>query len=68
MKLFILLPLAFCLLQTSSAYASQNHKSNSVCDSYADGRIDALQTLEALNLNIDDYSIGVDNTARIFCA
>jgi hypothetical protein len=32
------------------------------------GKIDPLKTLEALNLNIKDYSIGVTNTAKIFCA
>ena len=49
-------------------YASRSSQVNSVCQSFAAGKIDALKTLEALDLNIDDYSIGVINTAKIFCA
>ena len=49
-------------------YASRSSQVNSVCQSFAAGKIDALKTLEALNLNINDYSIGATNTAKIFCA
>ncbi len=28
----------------------------------------AAKALEALDINIDDFSIGVNNTAKIFCA
>ena len=49
-------------------YASRSSQVNSVCQCFAGGEIDALETLEALNLNINDYSIGVTNTAKIFCA
>ena len=49
-------------------YASRSSQVNSICQSFAAGKIDALKTLEALNLNINDYSIGVTNTAKIFCA
>lgn len=49
-------------------YASRSSQVDSVCQSFAAGKIDALETLEALKLNINDYSIGVTNTAKIFCA
>tara|TARA_B100000965_G_C19281142_1_gene621613 strand:- start:94 stop:246 length:153 start_codon:yes stop_codon:yes gene_type:complete len=48
--------------------ASRTYQVSSVCERFASGKIDALKTLEALDLNIDDYSIGVTNTAKIFCA
>ena len=48
--------------------ASRTNLVNSVCESFAAGQIDALKTLEILDLNIDDYSIGVNNAAKIFCA
>ncbi len=40
---------------------------NSVCESFAAGETDALETLDALEVNIYDYSIGLNNTAKIFC-
>ena len=40
----------------------------SVCESFSNGKIDAFKTLEALDLDIDDYSIGINNTAKIICA
>lgn len=49
-------------------YASRSSQVNSVCQSFASGKIDALKTLEALDLDINDYSIGITNTAKIFCA
>ena len=49
-------------------YASRSSHVNSVCQSFAAGKIDALKTLEALDLDINDYSIGITNTAKIFCA
>ena len=68
MKFFFVLPLAFCFLFPTKTQASRTYKFNSVCDSFSDGKIDALKTLEALDINIDDYSIGLTNTAKIFCA
>ena len=47
--------------------ASKNLYFSYVCESFAAGKLDALKTLEALDLNVDDYSIGVNNTAKIFC-
>ena len=38
-----------------------------ICESFAAGKIDAYKTLEALRLNAEDYSIGVNNTAKIVC-
>ena len=48
--------------------ASRTDQVSSVCESFAAGKIDAAKTLKALNLNIDDFSIGVNNTAKIICA
>tara|TARA_Y100001968_G_scaffold300289_1_gene311598 strand:- start:984 stop:1136 length:153 start_codon:yes stop_codon:yes gene_type:complete len=48
--------------------ASRTYKLNSVCERFAAGKIDALKTLEVLELKIEDYSIGLNNTAKIFCA
>ena len=68
MKLFIAVQICFCFLLPTKALASRAYQVDSVCESFEAGNIDALKTLEALDLNIDDYSIGVDNTAKIFCA
>ena len=67
MKLFLVLPISFCFLCPSKTQASRTYRVDSVCESFATGKIDALKTLEALDLNIDDYSIGANNTAKIFC-
>ena len=68
MKLLLVLPLSFCFLFPTTTQASTTDEVNSVCESFAAGKIDAAKTLKALNLNIDDFSIGVTNTAKIFCA
>ena len=68
MKFFLVLQISFCFLFPIKTQASRTAHANSVCESFAAGKIDALQALEALDLNIDDYSIGVNNTARILCA
>ena len=68
MKLLLFLPISFCFLFPTKTQVSRTDKVSAVCDSFADGKIDAFKTLEALDLNIDDYSIGVNNAAKIFCA
>ena len=68
MKFLIVLPITLSFLFPTKMNASRSSQVNSVCQSFAAGKIDALKTLEALNLNINDYSIGVTNTAKIFCA
>tara|TARA_B100000700_G_C14870500_1_gene773191 strand:+ start:471 stop:677 length:207 start_codon:yes stop_codon:yes gene_type:complete len=68
MNLLLALPIYFCFLFPSKTPALRTDPVISVCESFATGKIDAIKTLEALNLNIDDYSIGVNNTAKIFCA
>ena len=67
MKLFLVLQISFCFLCASKTQASRTYRVDSVCESFATGKIDAFKTLEALDLNIDDYSIGANNTAKIFC-
>ena len=68
MNLLLLLPLTLCFLFPTKTQASRTYRVSSVCESFAAGKIDALKTLEALDINIDDYSIGMNNTAKIFCA
>ena len=68
MKFIIVFPITLSILFPTKVYASSSSQVNSVCQSFAAGKIDALKTLEALDLNINDYSIGVTNTAKIFCA
>ena len=68
MKLLLVLPISFCFLFPTKTQASRIDKAIYVCESFAAGKIDAFKTLEALDLNIDDYSIGVNNAAKIFCA
>ena len=68
MKFLIVFPISLSFLFPAKIYASRSSQVDSVCQSFAAGKIDALETLEALKLNINDYSIGVTNTAKIFCA
>ena len=68
MKLFLALPISLCFILSAKMQASRIYQVSSVCDRFAAGKIDALKTLEALDLNIEDYSIGVNNIAKIFCA
>ena len=68
MKLLLVLPISFCFLFPIKTQASITDHVSSVCERFAAGEIDAAKTLKALNLNIDDFSIGVNNTAKIICA
>ena len=68
MKLLLLLPISLSILFPTKTQASRTDQVISVCESFAAGKIDAAETIKALNLNIDDFSIGVNNTAKIFCA
>tara|TARA_B100000579_G_scaffold301510_1_gene251450 strand:+ start:82 stop:288 length:207 start_codon:yes stop_codon:yes gene_type:complete len=67
MKAFLVLPIIFSLLAPIKILASQPSKISDACESFAAGEIDAYKTLETLNLKVDHYSIGVFNTAKIFC-
>ncbi len=67
MKLLFVLPISFCLLFSTKIEASRTDQVSTTCESFAAGQIDAINTLKALGLNIGDYSIGVNNTAKIFC-
>ena len=68
MKLLIALPISLCFLLPTKILAVSSSQFNSICESFEAGKIDAHSTLKALELNIDDYSIGVNNTAKISCA
>ena len=68
MKLLLVLPISFCFLFPTKTQVLRTDQASSVCESFAAGKIDAAKTLKALNLNIEDFTIGVNNTAKIFCA
>ena len=68
MKFLVVFSVTFSFLFPTSMHASRSSQINSVCQNFAAGKIDALKTLEALDLDVNDYSIGVTNTAKIFCA
>jgi len=67
MKLLFALPIFLCFLFPAKTQASRTYQVEKVCESFAAGKIDAFNTLEALEINIDDYSIGINNIAKIFC-
>ena len=68
MKFNFVLPLSLCLLFPVKLQASTLPQLKYVCERFAAGEIDALMTLEALELNVYDVSLGINNTAKIFCA
>ena len=68
MKFLLIFPISLSFLLPTKIYALSSNQVNSVCESFAAGKIDALKTIEALDLNINDYSIGVNNTAKIVCS
>ena len=67
MKFHVVLPLFLFLFLSVKMKDSTSSNLNSVCESFAAGETDALETLDALEVNIYDYSIGLNNTAKIFC-
>ena len=66
MKLHLVIPLSLCFLFPTKMQASQTDRDSSVCESFAAGKIDAFQTLKTLDLYIEDFSIGVNNSAKCF--
>ena len=68
MRLILFLPIFLGFLSTIITVISRLSQLNVVCNIFLTGEIDAFKTLDALGLDIDDYSIGVNNTAKIFCA
>tara|TARA_B100000579_G_scaffold426774_1_gene434452 strand:+ start:573 stop:779 length:207 start_codon:yes stop_codon:yes gene_type:complete len=68
MKLLLFFSIFLSFLLPTKTQASRTYQLSSVCESFAAGKIDALKTLEALDMKIDNYSIGLNNTAKIVCA
>ena len=66
MKLFLVLTISFSFLFSTKTLESRIEQVSSVCESFVTGKINSLKTIEALGLNNDDYSIGINNTAKIF--
>ena len=67
MNFNIFLPILLFFLLPTKMQGSTDTKLYSVCESFTAGEIDAYKTLEDLKLDLNDYSIGVNNTAKIFC-
>ncbi len=68
MKAFFILSISFIFLLPAKTFAKKSIEASSACKSFASGEIDAHKTLELLDLDVNNYSIGVHNTAKIFCA
>ena len=68
MKHLIFFSITLSLLFPTKMYASKSSRVKSVCQEFAAGKIDAINTLKALDININDFSIGITNAAKIFCA
>ena len=68
MKMHLFLPICLFVLLPIEMNASTSCRLNSACESFESGEVNAIETLEALDLNIYDYSIGLNNVAKIFCA
>ena len=67
MKIHFILPLFLFFLLPVKIQGTTSSEFNSSCDRFLAGEIDAFKTLEDLELNLHNYSIGVNNTAKIFC-
>ena len=67
MKLLIILQI-FLYSFSIESNATRGQHISTVCESFAAGKIDAYKTLESLKINVDDYSIGVNNTAKLYCS
>ena len=68
MKTFFVLSISLVFLFPAKTFAKRFNEAISACKSFASGEIDAHKTLKVLNLSVDNYSIGVNNTAKIFCS
>ena len=65
---FLNLSIALALLIPAKTFALKTPQMTFVCKSFAEGQIDAYKTLKALNIEIDNYSIGINNIAKISCS
>ena len=68
MKTLLIFSISLVFLSPAKTFAKRSTEAISACKSFAAGEIDAHKTLEVLNLNVNNYSIGVNNTAKIFCS
>ena len=67
MRIIIFLTLSFGFLLPIKTFASSSSNVSEACNRFTSGKVDAYKTLDALDLNTEDYSIGINNTAKIFC-
>ena len=68
MKTFLIFSISLVFLSPTKTFAKRSTEAISACKSFAAGEIDAHKTLEVLNLNVKNFSIGVNNAAKIFCS
>ncbi len=68
MKTLILFSISLVFFYPANTLAKRSTEAISACRSFAAGEIDAHKTLQVLNIDVNNYSIGVNNTAKIFCA
>tara|TARA_Y100001968_G_C19080088_1_gene582580 strand:- start:468 stop:674 length:207 start_codon:yes stop_codon:yes gene_type:complete len=68
MKNLLVISLLTYFLLPTNIVAISSAEVIDVCQDFVSGAIDAYETLEALELDFNDFSIGVNNTAKIFCS
>tara|TARA_Y100001968_G_scaffold62646_1_gene53332 strand:+ start:538 stop:744 length:207 start_codon:yes stop_codon:yes gene_type:complete len=68
MKILLIFSISLAFLAPAETFAKKSNQAISACKSFAVGVIDAHKTLEILKLNVNNYTIGVNNTAKIFCS
>tara|TARA_Y100001968_G_scaffold116440_1_gene105811 strand:- start:324 stop:530 length:207 start_codon:yes stop_codon:yes gene_type:complete len=68
MKSILVFTVSLIFLFPSKTFAKKSNEAILACKSFAAGEIDAHQTLKVLKLNVNNYSIGVRNTAKILCS
>ncbi len=69
MKTFLFsFSVCFALISPYKTLASNSSEAIAACKSFDAGEIDAYETLLILDLELDNYSIGINNTAKIHCS
>ena len=68
MKSILVFTVSLIFLFPSKTFAKKSNEAILACKSFTAGEIDAHQTLDVLKINVNNYSIGVKNTAKILCS
>ncbi len=67
MRFIFFLPISLGFLFPIKNLVSRSSHVNAFCKCFPTGEIDAYNTLDALGLDVEDYSIGINNAAKIVC-